>query len=60
MDWRIIIFYPEPEAYMNYFDSDMSKGPVTRLHDPCQFYTNQIARFMQSLFTNCSRQNGES
>jgi hypothetical protein len=25
MDWRILVFYPEPEASMIYFDSDMSK-----------------------------------
>jgi hypothetical protein len=26
MGWRILVFYPEPEASMNYFDSDMSKS----------------------------------
>jgi hypothetical protein len=24
MGWWILVFYPEPEASMNYFDSDMS------------------------------------
>jgi hypothetical protein len=24
MDWWILVFYPEPEASMIYFDSDMS------------------------------------
>jgi hypothetical protein len=29
MDWRILVFYPEPEASMIYFDSDMSKSTDT-------------------------------
>ena len=29
MDWRILVFYPEPEASMIYFDSDMSKRTNT-------------------------------
>jgi hypothetical protein len=29
MDWRILVFYPEPEASMIYFDSDMSKSTNT-------------------------------
>ena len=29
MGWRILVFYPEPEASMNYFDSDMSKNTNT-------------------------------
>ena len=51
--------------------SSMGKGPVTRYSDTCimqlfvswylSVYTlNQVACFMQSLFTNCSRQIGES
>ena len=27
--WRILVFYPEPETSMNYFDSDMSKSTNT-------------------------------
>ena len=26
MGWRILVFYPEPEASMNYFGYDMSKS----------------------------------
>jgi hypothetical protein len=29
MGWRILVFNPEPEASMNYFDSDMSKSTNT-------------------------------
>ena len=29
MGWRILVFYPEPEASMIYFDSDMSKSTNT-------------------------------
>ena len=29
MDWRILVFYPEPEASMIYFDSNMSKSTNT-------------------------------
>ena len=29
MDWRILVFYPEPETCMNFFDSDMSKSTNT-------------------------------
>ena len=29
MGWRILVFYSEPEASMNYFDSDMSKSTNT-------------------------------
>jgi hypothetical protein len=29
MGWRILVFYPEPEAPMIYFDSDMSKSTNT-------------------------------
>jgi hypothetical protein len=29
MDWRILVCYPEPEASMIYFDSDMSKSTNT-------------------------------
>jgi hypothetical protein len=29
MDWRILVFYPEPEDSMIYFDSDMSKSTNT-------------------------------
>ena len=29
MGWRILVFYPEPEASKNYFYSDMSKSTNT-------------------------------
>ena len=29
MDWRILVFYPEPEASMIYFDSNISKSTNT-------------------------------
>ena len=29
MDWRILVFYPEPVVSMIYFDSDMSKSTNT-------------------------------
>ena len=29
MGWRILVFHSEPEASMNYFDSDMSKNTNT-------------------------------
>jgi hypothetical protein len=29
MDWRILVFYTEPEASTIYFESDMSKSTNT-------------------------------
>jgi hypothetical protein len=32
MGWQILVSYPEPEASMIYFDSDMSKSTHTVVH----------------------------
>ena len=32
MSWRILVFNAEPEASMNYFDSDMSKSTKTVIY----------------------------
>ena len=58
MGWRMLVLYPEPEASMNYFDSDMSKSTNTVVYfdwkSVIYTYVCGICRTQFMLFADCN------
>jgi hypothetical protein len=60
MGWRILVFYPEPEASVIYFDSDMSKSTNTvvgLLHNVFivnHIFPRRLLKWLRSRKVSCS------